>query len=155
MIPFVLRHLSVFPAWLQLSTSVLCGLVVNLFLIAWVVKILQTPSMQKQFESLWMFFARIGRYLAEQMKDPIARPRAERIACYIGIGIAYVMSGMLVFIAVSFTVLWALMHSRISFSNTLMLFAFIFLCWYMAAVLKAQGGRERMLLWAPPRRERQ
>jgi arginine exporter protein ArgO len=80
------------------------------------------------------------------MDDPIKRPRAERIARYSGIAIAYLMSGLLVLIAVSFTILWALMHAHIPLLKTCLLCGFVFVCWYMAAVLKAQAGRDRMKL---------
>jgi hypothetical protein len=146
MITAALNHLSTFPVWIQQVTLVLRGLVIMAALAASLIKIMQTPSMQAFFRATRTLFERIGLYLKKQMDDPTAPRKPGRIALFANIAIAYLMSGLLVFIAVCFTVLWACLHQRISVEKTLVLFAYIFLCWYVAAVLKAQGGRDRMKL---------
>ena len=146
MLTAALNHPSMFPVWIQQATLVLRELVIMAALAASLIKIMQTPSMQTFFRAARTMFERIGLYLKKQMHDPTAPPKPGRIALFANIAIAYLMSGLLVFIAVCFTVLWACMHERISGEKTVVLFAYIFLCWYVAAVLKAQGGRDRMNL---------
>jgi len=85
-------------------------------------------------------------YLKRADGRPDQAPESRANCRYSGIAIAYLMSGLLVLIAVSFTILWALMHAHIPLLKTCLLCGFVFVCWYMAAVLKAQAGRDRMKL---------
>ena len=146
MIALALKYLTVFPAWIQQTVLVLCGLVFIAALTALLIKILLTPPIQICFRSLGSLSVRFGIYLTKQMDDPSRRSGENRVILYLDVVLAYLMSGLLVSIAVSFTTLWALRHGSLSAMNTSVLLGYIILCWVVAAVLKAQGGRQRMKL---------
>ena len=146
MLSIALKYLSVFPVWIQQPVLILSGLVLIAALTASLVKIVLTPSMQKFFRTLSSWSTHLGTYLKEQMDDPTRKPGESRAIQYVDIAMTYLLLSLILSIVPLFGLGLVIYHSSISVVQIFVMFGVMILCFIMARVLKAQGGRQRQKL---------
>jgi hypothetical protein len=146
MLTVVLNHLSLFPEVIQHAILIAWGLLLVGVPLVGLIKMLQTRPMEVFFKGAHTPLLRLSHHLVDLMADPIEYPRIKRALVYADVAVTYLMAAMLALIATIFTFLGAWAHGRLSVPGALGLLAYVFLCWCVATVLRAQAGRDRVKL---------
>lgn len=142
-----LNTLSMFSPWFQQVLIISLGAVVLATCIARLIKVCQSPSVVSFLAAIFRTVSKLGAFLQRQIDDPFKYPKVERFLQYATIIHSYAMSALLLFYFTTLVILAGL-YLNPSSVNYWAVIAFSFLCVYMAAVLKAQAGRERVKLRA-------
>ena len=153
MLSIVLDNLSVFPEWLRQAIVVAWGLAFVVLPFAMVGKAVRGWSAVPLIDTVRRAVQRASCWLQNQLYDPVAYPRMEKLVDYGDVCVSFSLSAVLYLFFVAIALLagasqlgWT--PRRPSFFEDIEVLAFCFACALFGAILKAQGGRALQTLRA-------